>query len=103
MERRGLEKSQGKSGLRSPHCAAEASSHSHTVPWEAERLPFLPGKRKEGKLLWSGKGVDHGPAGWEGEVRSQQRDPRGPEETGGKDRAPWQQPQERLTSIQDYP
>lgn len=66
MERRGLEKSQGKSGLRSPHCAAEASSHSHTVPWEAERLPFLPGKRKEGKLLWSGKGVDHGPAGWEG-------------------------------------
>lgn len=83
MERLGLERSHSKSGLGRPHRAAEVSSHSRLVPWEAERLPSLPGKRKGG---CSGVGKEWTRAQLAekagGEVRSQQRDPRGPEETG---------------------
>lgn len=74
-------------------------------PGKLSGCPFFQEKGRKGSCSGVGKGWTMaqlaGKAG--GEVRSQQRDPRGPEETGDKDRAPWQQPQERLTSIQDYP
>lgn len=82
MDRLGSEKSQSKRGLRRPHHIAEFSTHGPPVLWGVQRVPYLWGNRKGGRL--GGGKEDQGLAA----VKARRPGAR----------APWQAPQEEEVS-----